>query len=74
MSDLGWNIWGVVGGVVIAMVPLFSVWLRARLPSTRLPALLSLLQETKELFAAALRERLITDEGEIRQLDFSIAT
>ncbi|KAL1945411.1 hypothetical protein VTO73DRAFT_2262 [Trametes versicolor] len=77
MSDLGWNIWGVVGGVIgtiLAVVPLVLVWLRVRLPSKKLPSLLAVLEETKELFAKAVRAGALTDEQEIQQIEFSIAT
>lgn len=77
MSDLGWNIWGVVGGVIgtiLAVVPLFLVWLRVRLPSKKLPSLLAVLEETKELFAKAVRAGALTDAQEIQQIEFSIAT
>ncbi|EIW54130.1 uncharacterized protein TRAVEDRAFT_66720 [Trametes versicolor FP-101664 SS1] len=77
MSDLGWNIWGVVGGVIgtiLAVVPLFLVWLRVRLPSKKLPSLLAVLEDTKELFAKAVRAGALADVQEIQQIEFSIAT
>lgn len=77
MSDLAWNIWGAVAGVIgtlLAVIPIFLIWVRRRLPSKKLPGLLALLKETKKLADTALRERVITNESEIRQLDFTIST
>ncbi len=77
MSDLGWNIWGAVGGVIgtlLAVIPLFLVWLRVRLPSKKLPSLVALVEETKELLAKAVREGTLTHAQDIQQIEFSIAT
>ncbi|KAI0363593.1 hypothetical protein BV20DRAFT_1126194 [Pilatotrama ljubarskyi] len=74
MSDLGWNVWGAVASVLgtLALLPLLATWFLSRLPSAKLPALLRLLRETQDLFSAALREGLITDESELHQFNVNL--
>ncbi|KAJ8482810.1 hypothetical protein ONZ51_g5119 [Trametes cubensis] len=74
MSDLAFNVWGAITGVLgtIALIPVFLAWLQTRLPSTRLPQLLALLKETRELFAAAVRDGLFTDEKELHQFNINL--
>ncbi|OJT07914.1 hypothetical protein TRAPUB_1193 [Trametes pubescens] len=75
MSDLAFNVWGVVAsviGTILALIPLFSLWVRPRLPSATIPDLCAVLKETKALFSAALDDGLITDEHEIRQIRLSM--
>lgn len=75
MSDLGFNIWGVVAGVIgtVALVPVFLAWLRTRVPTKRFPALRDLLKETQDLFKTVVQEGLITDEDELREIDCNMA-
>ncbi|EIW54132.1 uncharacterized protein TRAVEDRAFT_74389 [Trametes versicolor FP-101664 SS1] len=75
MSDLAFNIWGVIAsviGTILALLPLFTLWVRPRLPSATILDLCAVLKETKALFSAALDEGLITDEHEIRQIRLSM--
>ncbi len=75
MSDLPWNIWGAVAGVIgtiLALIPLFRMWVRPRLPSSTLPGVRALLKETQKLYATALRDGVIEDEREIREINVSL--
>ncbi|KAI0365103.1 hypothetical protein BV20DRAFT_1125212 [Pilatotrama ljubarskyi] len=74
MSDLGWNVWGAIASVLgtLGLLPLLLAWFLSRLPSARLPALLDLMKETQDLFSAALREGLITDESDLHQFNVNI--
>ncbi|KAI0323300.1 hypothetical protein GY45DRAFT_1376423 [Cubamyces sp. BRFM 1775] len=74
MSDLGYNVWGAVTGVIgtLSLIPIFLAWLQTRLPSSRIPHLLALRAEILELFTAAILEGLITDEKELYQLNRNV--
>ncbi|KAI0669472.1 hypothetical protein C8Q78DRAFT_992596 [Trametes maxima] len=74
MSDLGYNVWGVVAGVigVVALLPLLVNWFNARLPSARIAPLMELLNEVEELFFTALRESLFTSQDELFQANLNL--
>ncbi|KAI0330366.1 hypothetical protein GY45DRAFT_1370773 [Cubamyces sp. BRFM 1775] len=74
MSDLGYNVWGTVAGVIgtLSLIPIFLTWLHTRLPSTIIPYLLAEHKATKALFTEAIRDGLITDEEEIFQFNLNI--
>lgn len=72
MSDLAWNVWDTVAAALGILIPIGAAWFIASLPTSRLPSLLSLMKETQELFAVALREGLITDEKEFFELKVNI--
>ncbi|KAI0365106.1 hypothetical protein BV20DRAFT_1056736 [Pilatotrama ljubarskyi] len=74
MSDLAWNVWGAVAGVIgiIMVVPVLFTWFLSRMPSAKLPPLLELMKETQDLFAVALREGCITDGDESYQYSLNI--
>ena len=74
MSDLGYNVWGAVAGVIgtLSLIPIFLAWLQTRLPSSRIPRLLALRAEILELFTTAILEGLITDEKELYQLNRNV--
>ncbi|KAI8968723.1 hypothetical protein BD414DRAFT_582068 [Trametes punicea] len=67
MSDLGYNVWGVIASVIgiLALVPAFLAWLQTRLPTTIMPGLIEVHRETQELFSSALREGLIIDPNDL---------
>ncbi|KAH9888335.1 hypothetical protein C8Q73DRAFT_668257 [Cubamyces lactineus] len=67
MSDLAFNVWGVVAGVIglFALIPAFLTWLQTRLPTARLPHLIASFIETERLFAAAIRDGLFTNENDL---------
>ncbi|KAI0669477.1 hypothetical protein C8Q78DRAFT_1154828 [Trametes maxima] len=69
MSDLGYNVWGVIAGVIgtVALIPVFIAWFNTRLPSARITPLVELLREVEELFSAALREGLFTSQEDLHQ-------
>lgn len=75
MSDLFWNVWGVVTaavGILLALLPFFSVWIYRRLPHKTFLGLDALMEETKRLFSISLREKLITDEGDLAPIRLNI--
>ncbi|KAI0819188.1 hypothetical protein BC628DRAFT_1423985 [Trametes gibbosa] len=78
MSDLGWNVWSVVSGVLgIVLTPIasFVIWMHTRLPSKKLPALIAIFEETEALFDQARREGILTDqEVEAIKLSVNIAS
>ncbi|KAI0676120.1 hypothetical protein C8Q78DRAFT_369808 [Trametes maxima] len=76
MSDLGYNIWGVVASAIgtVALLPVLVTWFNARLPSARIAPVVELLKEVEELFFAALREKLLKDKDELRQFNLCICT
>ncbi|KAI9069042.1 hypothetical protein FKP32DRAFT_1587194 [Trametes sanguinea] len=67
MSDLGFNVWGTIAGVIgaLALIPVFLAWLQTRLPTTRISEVVAIHKEVKELFSASLEEGLITDSNEL---------
>ncbi|KAI0629611.1 hypothetical protein C8Q77DRAFT_1076076 [Trametes polyzona] len=74
MSDLGFNIWGVVSGVfgiLVAMVPAFIILFR--LPSTKMPALLAIHKEATNLFNTALQLGLFADEEELKTMRLTMS-
>lgn len=75
MSDsFGINVWGVVAGALGtgALVPVLYSWFKSRLPSSKLPALLELLQSTQDLFNEGIRDGLLPNENDIYQCRLSL--
>ncbi|OSD00974.1 hypothetical protein PYCCODRAFT_1478755 [Trametes coccinea BRFM310] len=72
MSDLGFNVWGAIASAVgiIALIPVFLVWLRPRMPRAVLPSVLEVHKEAKELLETAVKEGLITSSTDL--LDFNV--
>ncbi|KAJ2990257.1 hypothetical protein NUW54_g8523 [Trametes sanguinea] len=67
VSDLGFNIWGAIASAlgIVALIPVFLVWLRPRLPRAMLPCVLEMHREVKDLFETALKEGLITTHTDL---------
>ncbi|KAI0325869.1 hypothetical protein GY45DRAFT_1329725 [Cubamyces sp. BRFM 1775] len=61
MSDLGWNVWGAVTGVIgiIALIPLVFCWINSQLPKAQLDKLDRLLAATEVLFDTAVKDGLL---------------
>ncbi|KAI0657810.1 hypothetical protein C8Q70DRAFT_1055575 [Cubamyces menziesii] len=77
MSDLAFNVWGVVTGVIgtlAVIIPVFLAWLRTRLPSNNLPQLIDAYKDVLELFTAAVRDGLFPDEDELHRYNVNIWT
>ncbi|KAI0669515.1 hypothetical protein C8Q78DRAFT_1040346 [Trametes maxima] len=74
MSDLGYNVWGAIAGVIgiVALVPVVIASLRTRLPSAKLPALLRIMKETQNLFVDGINQGLLTDENDIYHFHLNI--
>ncbi|KAJ8482806.1 hypothetical protein ONZ51_g5117 [Trametes cubensis] len=74
MSDLGFNVWGVITGVIgtLTIIPAFLAFLHTRLPTSLLPAVIKQDKETRTLFDTALRKGLITDEGDIYEFKINL--
>ncbi|KAJ3004864.1 hypothetical protein NUW54_g4607 [Trametes sanguinea] len=74
MSELGYNIWGTIAGVVgiLGLIPVFLAWLQTRLPSKKLPILIQSHQELETLFATAIRDGLFSDEHDLYQFNRNI--
>ncbi|KAI0629619.1 hypothetical protein C8Q77DRAFT_297749 [Trametes polyzona] len=67
MLDIALDVWDVVSGalgILIAAVPFLVFRIYKRLPSTKLPTLLTLLHEVQRDYAIALQEGLLTNESE----------
>ncbi|KAI0827760.1 hypothetical protein BC628DRAFT_1418360 [Trametes gibbosa] len=78
-SGLGWNVWGVISGsfgIMATLASCFVVWLRTRYPSKKLPALITLWEETDGLLksAIALNGGSITADNDLEKLRLSVLT
>ncbi|KAI0774937.1 hypothetical protein BD413DRAFT_492042 [Trametes elegans] len=75
MSADGYNIWGVVSGIIgtiAVMIPLIIACCCVRRPSTLYPPLSALLKETQGLLDTAYREGLTENEAELLELQVNI--
>ncbi|KAI0669513.1 hypothetical protein C8Q78DRAFT_1040330 [Trametes maxima] len=74
MSDLGYNVWGVVAGVIgtVALVPVIIAWFRTRLPSAKLPRLMSLMREAQQVFLDSINQGLLTKESDLYHFHLNI--
>ncbi|KAI0669518.1 hypothetical protein C8Q78DRAFT_1040358 [Trametes maxima] len=69
MSDLGYNVWGVVAGIIgtVAVIPALAFWLLGPLPTAKLTILEALLEDTTKMFREAIEEGLIYREDDLRR-------
>ena len=64
MSELSFNIWGAVAGVLGTYTVLPFLWslIKSQMPSGKLAALDALLNETQKLLDSSVQEGLIVEE------------
>ncbi|KAI0330368.1 hypothetical protein GY45DRAFT_751133 [Cubamyces sp. BRFM 1775] len=76
MSDLAFNVWGAITGILgtIALIPVFLAWLQTRLPTTKLPHMIDSFRDTEELFLTAVRDGLFTNEDELQRFNINMWT
>ncbi|KAI0365093.1 hypothetical protein BV20DRAFT_783681 [Pilatotrama ljubarskyi] len=70
MSQVGYNIWGVVAGAIgtFTILPTIALWILGSRPTSKLKVLEALLDETEKMFQQSIEEGLIHDEDELARL------
>ncbi|KAI0824560.1 hypothetical protein BC628DRAFT_1378351, partial [Trametes gibbosa] len=71
MSDIGFNIWGVITGT-LGILSLPAALIYARFPSRKIRAVEKFMEETTALFYRDFNEGLHTDDAELHQFCDSI--
>lgn len=72
MSDLGFNIWGVITSTLGLLALLPFAWLYTQLPSRQLRSLERLVHETETMFRKGLEDGLHTHEEDLYRFHTSI--
>lgn len=72
MSDLGFNIWGVVTNTLSLLALLPFAWIYTQFPTRKLRSLERFMDETEGLFRKGQDEGLHTNEEELRQFHTAI--
>ncbi|KAI0824565.1 hypothetical protein BC628DRAFT_1420011 [Trametes gibbosa] len=72
MSDLGFNIWGVVTGAIGLLSLLPAAWIYSQFPSRKLRVLELIMDDTVALFSKGLEAGLHTHKDDLHVFSSSI--